>query len=384
MIRNYRALQPAIGNVPAALRGILSKALDPAPERRFASAEAFAAALQGLQFQASASQPSQPVPADIDATRRTVFASAQKPSAQAPRPQAARKPAARSLVTPLRRAGIATLVAMFLGGVFVIVYEVRMWGNADALRREIDTGRLDMTTARAAYDSLAKQSLFSLPLYPARVSLRDRYSAEADRVIADYREASESTPVSPRDWRRAQTALASAQSLAPDDKTIRGKSRVVDGNLRFWLKDTKGARAAFEEAQTLLPHSPDPHLGLAFLYMREGDLDKAEDELQQAKRNGFRPGRREQRSLGDGYRVRGERWLTSARRAHDIGQMQDNLKHADSDLAHAEDLYNQVAPFLSGAELAQMAANEREGARKLLTQAQQAQGSGPQTVAESR
>jgi len=43
-----------------------------------------------------------------------------------------------------------------------------------------------MDNGLAAYNSLAKQSLFSFPLYPARASLRDRFSAEADRVIADY------------------------------------------------------------------------------------------------------------------------------------------------------------------------------------------------------
>src|ERR1700691_5088069 len=71
MIRNYRALQPAIGNVPPALRGILFKALDPVPERRFLSAEAFAAALQAGKPAPKFEQ--QQAPADPDATRRTVF-----------------------------------------------------------------------------------------------------------------------------------------------------------------------------------------------------------------------------------------------------------------------------------------------------------------------
>ena len=144
------------------------------------------------------------------------------------------------------------------------------------------------------------KSLFSLPLYPARNSLRDRYVAEADRVIADYREASESTPVYSRDWRRAQAALNSAMALSRR-KTRRsaGKYQLVDGHLQL-LKagNLKEARADFEEARKLLPHSPDPHLGLALIQMSDGDLDKAEEELNEAKRNGFRPGRREQKRSG--------------------------------------------------------------------------------------
>jgi hypothetical protein len=120
-----------------------------------------------------------------------------------------------------------------------------------------------------------------------------------------------------------------------------------------------------------LPHSPDPHLGLALIHMGDGDLDKAEDELNEAKRNGFRAGRREQKQLADGYRTRGDRWLASARRAHDIVQMRDSLKHADSDLAHAQELYNSIAPFLNGVELAERVSAERDKAARTLAQAEQ-------------
>ena len=105
--------------------------------------------------------------------------------------------------------------------------------------------------------------------------------------------------------------------------------------------------------------------------MSEGDLDKAESELDEASRSGFRPGRREQRALADGYRARGEKWLSSARRAHDLGQMQDSLKRADTDLAHAQELYNAVAPFLHGVELAERVSEERDRAARTLAQAQQ-------------
>jgi tetratricopeptide (TPR) repeat protein len=175
-----------------------------------------------------------------------------------------------------------------------------------------------------------------------------------------------------RDWKRAQTALASATDIAPDDKSIRGKARLVDGYLRLRAADLKGARSDFEEAHGLLPHSPDPHLGLANIYMADGDLDKAEDELSEAQRSGFRPGRREQKALADGYRKRGERWIKEGQHAHEIGQMQDALKHAEDDLDKAQKLYSSVAPFLDGLRLADLVSGERDTVAKTLASAQQA------------
>jgi tetratricopeptide (TPR) repeat protein len=385
MIRNYRALQPSIRSLPSGLREVLSRALDPDVNRRFASAAAFQAALHEWKTCAAAGAPET---ADPDATRRTVYPnpaeSTRRMDQQAARPAMGLRPPIilRKMALPsvpprlanhLFRAGVGALVALFLVTVFTLVYEIRMWDNAEALRQQVDAGRVGLDDAKNAYFALARRSLFSLPLYPARSSLRDRFTAEADRVIADYREASESTPVYRRDWLRAQSALASALAVAPGDKSIRGKTFLTDGNLNLLAGNLRGARANFEEARALLPHSPDPHLGLAFIHMNEGDLDKAEDELNEAKRNGLRPGRREQAALANGYKARGEKWLAEARRAHDIGRMQDSLKHADSDLAHAQDLFNSVAPFRNGVEMAEKVSLERDRAAKTLAQAQAAQ-----------
>jgi tetratricopeptide (TPR) repeat protein len=377
MIRNYRALQPAIATLPPGLREIVSRALDPDLSHRFASAAAFETALVEWRARAKAGS-SQPV--DPEATRRTAYPDSGERTRRtfdfksaATVLGSARKSAVKSFL----KIAIATIVALFLAGVFTVVYEVRMWNFAKALRAQIDSGRISSESAKADYLALAKRSLFSLPLYPARHSLRDRYTAEADRVIADYREASESTPVYVRDWRRAQAALGSAMTLAPDDKSIRGKYRLINGHLKLKAGSVKEARSDFEEARTLLPHSPDPHLGLALIQMAQGDLDKAEDELNQAKRDGFRPGRREQRALADGYKTRGERWLAEAKRTRDIARMQDSLKHADGDLAHAQELYNSVAPFFNGVQMAEKVSLERDKAARSLAQASQIQQDAP-------
>lgn len=380
LIRNYRALQPSLATLTPGLREILSRALDPDLTRRFASAAAFRAALYEWRQYAKAG-PMQA--ADPDATRRTVYPNPDESTRRAPAipisPATVRRPAPFALPDSVARAIVAALVALFLAAVFTMVYEIRMYNNAENLAAQIDSGRLDLTAAMTAYQALAARSLFSLPLYPARRSLKNRYVAEADRVIADYREASESTPVYTRDWRRAQAALASAVALAPEDKSIRGKYSLINGFLVL-KTNLKEARSDFEEARSLMPKSPDPHLGLALIQMSQGNLDEAQDELTQAQHNGFRPGRREQRDLADGYKVRGERWMAAAHRTRDIGQMQDALRHADSDLKQAQDLYNQVAPFFNAVQLAEKVSLERDKAAKTLAEAQQATADPPAAI----
>src|SRR5580698_3257450 len=71
MIRNYQALQPSVARLPAGLREILSRALDPDLNKRFGSAAAFQAALHewrayGIPANAAGSP-------GLDATRRTVY-----------------------------------------------------------------------------------------------------------------------------------------------------------------------------------------------------------------------------------------------------------------------------------------------------------------------
>ncbi len=265
MIRNYHALQPAIATIPPGLREILSRALDPDLNRRFASAAAFQSALYEWKRFAQPDSASAPTD-DMDATRRTAYQPAEqytRRSGEPIKPPVVEQPTARpnvakaprtpaSVLKTLIKAAVSAVVLLFLAAVFTVVYEVNMYNNADSLRKKIDSGQVGMDEGARQYRALAKQSLFSLPLYPARNSLRDRYIAEADRVLADYREASESTPVYLRDWRRAQAALTSATNISPEDKGIRGRSKLVDGHLSLRAAETKVAHGEYQAAQSLL------------------------------------------------------------------------------------------------------------------------------------
>jgi serine/threonine protein kinase len=387
MIRNYKALQPAMANIQPGLKEVLSRALDPDIGRRFASAATFEAALYEYQRYGL---PTPTGSTEIDATRRTAYPNPQdytrRTAAPPPRPEKApvAPESVRRINGPafqlprnLARGVVVSLVALFLVTVFVIVYEFRMMTNARALSRGIDSGQITLDQGAAAYQALAAKSFFALPLYSARNSLRDRYVAEADQVLADYREASESTPVYLQDWKRADAALNAALAIT-DDKSVRGKARLVSGYLSLLRRDHKkrlipdyrAARADFEAAQSLLPHSPDPHLGLAAIYMHDGELEKAQRELDESKNHGFTPGRRELSALADTYRRRGEKWMSAGQHAHDIEKMKDALQHAENDLDRAQELYNQIAPFYQGAENAEKVSVERGEAAKYLAEAQ--------------
>ena len=210
---------------------------------------------------------------------------------------------------------------------------------------------------------------------PGAQSLRERYVAEADRVLADYREASEATPVTLRDFRRAQAWIAAALAIAPEDRSLRGRSRLVDGYLRLRSGDLRGARADFEEARGLLSNWPDPHLGLAFMYMSDGDLDQAQRELSEAERQRV-PHRASRRQGAGRTRIASG---ASGGLPKPIGRTasatcMDALKRADDDLSKAENLYNAVAPSWDGVKLAERVSAERDRAAKSLAQAQQASG----------
>ena len=112
----------------------------------------------------------------------------------------------------------------------------------------------------------------------------------ADSVINEYRR-SDAPSVSETEWIQAQGALTKAFQIDPSDKTTRGKLYLCEAHLARIRGTSRGlpkmlqeARAKFEQAADLLPHSPDPYLGLARLYVYSlHDVERAEDALKRPK-----------------------------------------------------------------------------------------------------
>jgi serine/threonine-protein kinase len=377
-IRRYDSLKQTIMLLPPGLREVVRRALDPDPRKRFQTAAEFQAALRNP----SARSGQQSAPEDTEATRRTT------PTPTSPEKSGTSTATSRPNPMPRPQPGIAgmgpipanlkigAIVAAFLVLVFLCIYEIRMGRNADSLRAQIESGQVSVDAAEKALATLERQARLPAPIFRARNALRDRYVAEAERVIAGYRSFSPGAPVSFKDWSRANDVLAKAIRISPDDRTIRGEKHLVLGHvkLRYRQPDTKGALADFEDARSLLKDSADPHLGLALVHLTSGELDRAEEEYGLAAKYGYHPGRLQQQSLAEAYKRRGERWIAAAKRAHDIAKMQEAYQHADTDLEKAQGLYAATAPY--GLDQAERIAAERRDVQSKLSNAQLAAPAG--------
>ena len=115
------------------------------------------------------------------------------------------------------------------------------------------------------------------------------------------------------------------------------------------------AQADFEKAVTLMPRSPDPHLGLARIDVYAlKNIGKAMAELHEAQRLGFEPGPREMEEEADGYRFRATAELEQARKsgANSNRAVEERyLRLAQRDFDRARQLYEPIEGFsnVSGA-----------------------------------
>jgi hypothetical protein len=106
--------------------------------------------------------------------------------------------------------------------------------------------------------------------------------------------------------------------------------------------------SSFRQASSYQPNSPDPHLGLARLYIYGfHNVGEAMAEFQQAQRLGFQLGPREAAQQADGYLFRSEWELARARRAaptdkHEAAKWLDMSR---SDIDNARKLYEPLIGF---------------------------------------
>jgi hypothetical protein len=139
----------------------------------------------------------------------------------------------------------------------------------------------------------------------------------------------------------------------PDDETARGEYRLCEGQIAriegLRHRDPALLTLAaekFNQAQQLLPRSPDPQLGLAFVYIYGlKDVDKADAALQQAARYGYQLGNREKAQLADGYRDRGDRLRLDSLNIQGLPQEKDQIGRAAGDYQHALNLYQSIVPY---------------------------------------
>jgi len=376
MIRSRIAAPPAPDPCPEPLRRILMKAVAPHPEMRYRSAREFAEDLRAFRAgepvraatedldatrrtsrRGEAGQEARPTPED-DATRRTAPSDATRQIARGPSQPAAvewplvsRPKQAKPLPVNLMRAIWALGLAAFLFIAWSFLSSYRLYARGNEFARQVETEQItDPNDVWAKWKELSGDRSSSWLLRAPRKVVKQKLVESADRVIAAYR--NDAQQLFEGDWKRARTQLAHALEADPDGE-VRGRLRLCDGHLARINGVTHRNPATlneavqdFDEAQALLPKSPDPELGLARLYVYGfKDIDKARDALNQAESRGYRAGSRDLAQLADGYRDRADRVWWDSRNVRGLPQEKEQIERALADYQTALGLYQGIVPY---------------------------------------
>jgi hypothetical protein len=232
-------------------------------------------------------------------------------------------------------------------------YVSRYWTASRQLRANLDyahRGLADINGDWALFKTLQRQFAFlggQSPVDRLRGPLRTAYAQAGAQALDSYHGSSDADPRH-FDWQRAELCLTRAQELGAGGPDVLGKlalalgyaevatimdSKGIDSGALFKLR--QDARDHFAEAARDMPQSPDPHLGLARIYVYSlPSLDNALAEFQNAARLGYRLGPREIEQQADAYRLRGAGELQS-------GDAEAARQHFDA----ARGLYRKIPGF---------------------------------------
>ena len=380
--RPPRALPDAC---PAGLKAILNKALAGDLHLRYVSAAAFENDLRlFLQNRLAVAE----------MERRTAWRSnptVERPRFQLPERVSSMAATVKQSVLKLKpdRANrvasvLSILVALcwgLLAGLLVCVpagYYYRFSRESRPLQKSRDYSGASIAAINSdwnLFQRIQRQNAFLGSYSPAArlaPSLRFALLRSADELIDRYRNSSD--PVLQHfDWAKANLCLQHALEMNREDRVAQGKLALANGYINLIRADSEqsDARAAslraaqqnFEQAAGLAPRLPDPHLGLARIYIYSArNMGKAVAELHEAAGLGFQPGPREIEEEADGYRLRAISELGDARKAHTTSRSAEEryLRLAQRDFQRARELYEPILGFSNvSLELRQVDDNDR-------------------------
>ncbi|HXB69556.1 MAG TPA: protein kinase [Candidatus Acidoferrales bacterium] len=371
MIRSGIAAPPAPDPCPEPLRRIMMKAMAPDPAVRYPSAAEFRQDLQAFRSGSPVAAMSSMglldcVGADLDATRRTTHLGSDPDETRRTRPHepaqatppsrdregAVAKPARARMPVPLARTLAILFVASLIYGIYALVGDYLLYRQGQELAREIQAEQVtDPAEIWTKWTELSNGNPSSFLLRGPRNVVKQKFVAAADHVIDTYRN-NEGQQIYEKDWERARTMAAHALAIEPDN-TVRGKVRLSEGHIsrinagaHHSLQEYNTAVDEFNEAQRLLPKSPDPQLGLARVYVYGlKDIDKAYQALEEAQKRGYQLGNRDKGQLADGYLARADRLWKDSNNMRGLPQEKDQIQRAADDYKHASELYQEVVPW---------------------------------------
>ena len=377
MIRSRIAPPPAPDPCPEPLRRILIKSMAPNPALRYPTAREFGADLEAFRDGAPVAAASDDLDAtrrtfhppegaagdSLEATRRTMVpepGDAAEETRRTPRPAAGadvRRTAKAAGPTPLAyvvamRVLLGLVVCGVLYGGWLLASNYLLYQRGQQLEREVEAEQLtDLDQIWARWTELSRGNASSFLLHGPRKVVKQKFVAAADHVIDTYRN-NEAQLIYEKEWERARTMAARALAVDPEDD-VRGKLRLCEGHLaringtsHRSPQELSDAVEKFDEAQKLLPRSPDPELGLARVYIYGlKDFDKGYEALQQAQKRGYTWGNREKLLLADGYRERADRLWWDSRNVRGLPPEKDQIQRAADDYKRAEELYQGISPW---------------------------------------
>ena len=294
-------------------------------------------------------------------------------------PQTTEAAAGRGAMATLRRWAVVTAM---IAGSGVVANEAIVWSAARDLRVSVATGQgSEMHANWERYQDLAGRSLLGVGLVGVRAPLKERLLAQADRVIAGYRQ--DEPTVREAQWLSAVTWLTDALHLDPGDRAATARLRYCEGQLlridaeaRRRKKQPAGevlqeAVARFQEAARLDTRWPDPYLAVARSYVYGFDnVDAALTAMREAEQRGYRPGNRELMQLADGYRGRADRMRREATATEMREQERACLKKADDDYTQAIDIYGKAIGFGEASGAMRLSQARRDDVRRRLDELQ--------------
>ncbi|MDQ2842828.1 MAG: serine/threonine protein kinase [Acidobacteriota bacterium] len=358
LIRSGRPPCDLPDDCPAGLKAILSKAMARDFNMRYESAEHFEADLRAfLEERPANAARTKASNWRSNATVRKYFGRSEQAGggpAEKPvsRPLIAAAPSAARATRDSAATWIAFLAGVFAGLMLFIptAYNLRLREIGRSLadgKDYVQANSQVLASDWELYQTLQHRSaLWSklLPTPEVQSGFEASLVASAENLITRYRTGADDA-LEDYDWSAARLCLLRALEIDPLNRRAKGELLLCDGflNLRQNSKPATNASIKdFRGAAMLMPHAPEPHLGLARAYVyRFHNVGAALAEFHQAEQVGYRLGPRELEQQGDAYLFRAEWELNSSAR-------QDSakwLRLARGDFERARNLYEPIAGF---------------------------------------